>query len=1328
MLKKLISVLICVLIAISSINCFAFNVKITNNTSEIVLSGNIGGNKNNRTISLFTNETGFTEGEIDGTENLRYVGCATVDYDGGFSTTLPSDTSFVYMTSDEVTILKSLKNIKSLETKMEIEYPNDSNDYIITADFGSSYASKKCSAYIFTDSYNVFNMSNNAIYTATGTTTSGGSVSFKVAFNPQEEFYNFAVKCDDITVSNRKSISELKAEQLNENDDIFGLSSQYPEIKGTNTKERFFERVAELPDEIPVIMPKTVEDGKYTFFVDPSKGNDKNSGDINSPFATIRKALYEVSKIDYSEKKSGVTVYLRGGEYKLDYAINMYSEHSGTPEAPLYISSYKGEKVTVQTGKKISGASFKGIDNFEMLTRLNPLVRNKVYCVDLEEVGINDYGKVVSRYKEYLQPKLYCEDAEMRLARYPNTGTVRVGKVINPGAADETNESPDGISFTFLDDRPLGWKDTGDIAICGGIGWEWSLQNVSVSSIDKANHVLISDDNPQWGVMEAENRTTAAPTTYYYYNVFEELDTAGEWYLDRNEGKLYVYPEKNIEECEFYYALGDVVPLTVNQANNVVLNGIEFCNGSSDGLILNGCKNVIIQNCKISNFTSNGVLINDCLNSGLTTCEIYNTEQYGIYITKNSDEYQKLIPCRNFVQNCSFTRQENTSQRAGVITKTTVGNIISHNFFQNFSANAICPEGAENIVEYNEISGACRDIRDMGAIYWAGMFNRGTHIRYNYIHDPALIKKAGHAVYMDQMGSDCYVYGNVVDGFNTGFYTHGGRDIAVYNNVFVNSQYPGSYFFLDSGNYYEHYSNLFQENMTPEGYIKAYTSGFIDLKSVPWKTRYPNFYEYILKVDQYLVDKETEGYSWDYKWLDSDGNVQNEAEVRAPSGHYIVNNVSYGNTGIRQISIGTKTACATEPNLITSEDPGFVDFDNENYTLVPNKSITDTLDGFVAPPFEKMGLVTHNTEWEAHRNNSLEGIYPVNGEMTSASEANFNWTTVPFSNYYNLTVAKDRDFSEIVYELKTSDSVADFNGLDSDTQYYWKVTSHTNFSLFKDSVIESPVYTFNTMNLDMESQVMAEYRGNYLTYTAGTLSEADIQIIKDVSAESNNIKITYDVDFSQGEDDSCQSISIGGGYKVVLNKDCTAVLYKDGEEVASGNFKKSNNNLYHTIVNSSYTEDKVVVELYVAADEGGDVGTRLILLHEASHSGISFNPEFLTSESTDSIIGNVRLFSNHKSKYTFEVGNENGVNTVVVYNNTSSAIENAEIIVAVYDDNGVYKNSVLHDIISVPANGNTEKYIVNLTDISGKQIRIYLWEKGSARPIRGIGYVNYKLD
>ena len=45
----------------------------------------------------------------------------------------------------------------------------------------------------------------------------------------------------------------------------------------------------------------------------------------------------------------------------------------------------------------------------------------------------------------------------------------------------------------------------------------------------------------------------------------------------------------------------------------------------------------------------------------------------------------------------------------------------------------------------------------------------------------------------------------------------------------------------------------------------------------------------------------------------------------------------------------------SDNNLITNEDPGFVDFENQNFKLKESSEIFETLPDFEQIPFEKMG-------------------------------------------------------------------------------------------------------------------------------------------------------------------------------------------------------------------------------------------------------------------------------------------------------------------------------------------------------------------------------------
>lgn len=64
-----------------------------------------------------------------------------------------------------------------------------------------------------------------------------------------------------------------------------------------------------------------------------------------APFKTIEKARDTVRQIIAAGQypAEGVTVYLRGGEYKIDRTITFTEQDNGTPEKPVVYASYPGE-------------------------------------------------------------------------------------------------------------------------------------------------------------------------------------------------------------------------------------------------------------------------------------------------------------------------------------------------------------------------------------------------------------------------------------------------------------------------------------------------------------------------------------------------------------------------------------------------------------------------------------------------------------------------------------------------------------------------------------------------------------------------------------------------------------------------------------------------------------------------------------------------------------------------------------------------------------------------------------------------------------------------
>jgi len=89
--------------------------------------------------------------------------------------------------------------------------------------------------------------------------------------------------------------------------------------------------------KLPPIVNRPMSDGP-AYFVDPEAGSDGNPGSAERPWSTINHALKQL--------QAGDTLYLRAGSY----FENVYCAVAGTPEKPITIRAYPGERVVIEGG------------------------------------------------------------------------------------------------------------------------------------------------------------------------------------------------------------------------------------------------------------------------------------------------------------------------------------------------------------------------------------------------------------------------------------------------------------------------------------------------------------------------------------------------------------------------------------------------------------------------------------------------------------------------------------------------------------------------------------------------------------------------------------------------------------------------------------------------------------------------------------------------------------------------------------------------------------------------------------------------------------------
>lgn len=573
---------------------------------------------------------------------------------------------------------------------------------------------------------------------------------------------------------------------------------------------------------MPDTMGTSAEECHSNGFYVSSQGKDTWSGrlanpnrkETDGPFATLGRARDAIreSKKNGGLPPGGLTVWIRSGAYAFAQTLKLTSEDSGTAESPIAYRAFRNEKVIFTGGRELVG--FKPVRDPAILERLDPAARGHVLQVDLKALGIADYGALDGRgYSALFKPsymELFCNGRPMQLARWPNKGWARI-------AAAETAETvpwpavADGkpASFFYSGDRPARWAKRDDMYLHGYWTYPWADSYERIVAIDTAKKRIVTAKPGVYGY--------AAGRRFYALNILEELDCPGEWYVDRNEGILYFWPPKPIEQSTVVVSLLQEPMIRMDDVSYVTLQGIVFEYARGTPVVMVRGSHDLVASCAFRNLGSYAVCMADALDApgkprdsmdnynggshmGITGCEICNTGAGGIIIA--GGDRKTLVSGHNYVTNNHihhFARISRTYNPAVNIVGG-VGTRVAHNSIHDSYHSAIIANGNDFLVEFNEIYNVVRETEDAGAFYMGrNVTYRGVVIRHNFFHH--LGPGDTRAIYADDFCGGVTIYGNVFCQAGRAVAVNGGQDHAVENNLFIDCR-PALYLSGDGVGYF----------------------------------------------------------------------------------------------------------------------------------------------------------------------------------------------------------------------------------------------------------------------------------------------------------------------------------------------------------------------------------------------------------------------------------------------------------------------------------------------------------------------------------------------
>ena len=555
-----------------------------------------------------------------------------------------------------------------------------------------------------------------------------------------------------------------------------------------------------------------------TIYAAPS-GAISGAGTLADPVGGVQKAM-ELARESLSGN-TAVRIILRGGLYELPETLVI--DHS-TP-SPLTIAAYPGERPVLSGGVKLpNNWTVETVNGQQVWSQILPdVLSGKWYFRQLWVNGQRATVPVIPKNNGFLQIKdLVIPEADRQLEN-AWTKSARDAFIYKPGE--------------FRKD----WHALNDVWVMASYSWFHSY--LTIKEIDESSQTVrffqgtyirpFLVAHPAHGKYVGEDfpgghdpKTFYEPAYYRIYNVREALSEPGEFYLDRESGKLSYVPRAGESPETAEVIAPRLKQLLVlkgtpeRRVGNVVLDGLTFSHTtinpekhvgsgnnyrtSDDGVVrLDAVANSAIQNCEFSHLGEYAldmfkgtrdidVVGNDFFDLGSGAIKTFG--DFG-----NRLESAEITPGTTMRLRITDNRIRNGGRffpgHTAVNLDKTRNSVVAFNEVSDFYFTGIrlgARGGRDldfSIVDNQVLNNHVHHLgqghwtgNDMAALYVNGV-GLGVDLVGNVIHDITCTIYGGTGIYMDQVASHFQIRNNLIYKLNYDALHFRGFDHRVENNI-----------------------------------------------------------------------------------------------------------------------------------------------------------------------------------------------------------------------------------------------------------------------------------------------------------------------------------------------------------------------------------------------------------------------------------------------------------------------------------------------------------------------------------------------------------------
>lgn len=514
-------------------------------------------------------------------------------------------------------------------------------------------------------------------------------------------------------------------------------------------------------------------------YVAPDGDDTAGDGSLAKPYATLDRARRAAAQLKASSAapSDGITVAFKTGIYPSFSTVAFTSADSGSADCPIVYTAYGDGEVIFKGSTTLNASDFTKVTG-SVAERLGEDAGDAVRVVDLKKYGISSNMLTLNQTGTSSMRGTNVEISVNRelyaLAQYPNRDD---GLLVTNGLK---SRSP---AIYYIKDKDLervaSWSSDNDVWAVGMMSNEWN-EVTSPLSFD------MSKKQMTWS---RASSTGIEHIYYYFFNVLEELDEAGEWYLDRKNCLLYLYPTAELDGASIELTIDMQSKfITLDNCDHVTFDGLTFTGTRGSGIQASSCDYLTINDCTLHAILGNGIQLANSYYSKVTDCELSYIGEKAIELSggvKNT-----LTKSYNLVDNNLITHwglYKRTFTHA--ISISGQGITVSHNELCDSTSSAAGMQGNLNYFEYNFIHDCTTLASDCSAYYNGSSWTSGGNVlRYNIFANIGSAQRAPAAIYWDDGMAYQSAYSNlIVNVGGHGFSIGGGFGQTVVNNIVINT-------------------------------------------------------------------------------------------------------------------------------------------------------------------------------------------------------------------------------------------------------------------------------------------------------------------------------------------------------------------------------------------------------------------------------------------------------------------------------------------------------------------------------------------------------------